>query len=152
LEETGGLKSPKSKAAPPKPAPFRVPPPPTTKEDGGVGMEGSEKQTEKDEVSKTNGTAASEGEEGTPAKADSMPDGVSKEVTDEATEQGSTGTENAGQSVPNVLYKVVASHPYEGEDEDELSFDKGTIVLVIPYDDPEDEVSVRYLDRGLGHF
>lgn len=35
-----------------------------------------------------------------------MPDGVSKEVTDEATEQGSTGTENAGQSVPNVLYKV----------------------------------------------
>lgn len=53
LEETGGLKSPKSKAAPPKPAPFRVPPPPTTKEDGGVGMEGSEKQTEKDEVSKS---------------------------------------------------------------------------------------------------
>jgi len=49
-----------------------------------------------------------------------------------------------------VLFQVVASHPYEGEDEDELSFDKGTIVLVIPYDDPEDEVSVRYLDGGLG--
>jgi len=35
-----------------------------------------------------------------------MPDGVSKELTDEATEQGSTGTESVGQSVPNVLYKV----------------------------------------------
>ena len=49
-------------------------------------------------------------------------------------------------------FQVIASHPYEGEDEDELSFDKGTTVLVIPYDDPEDEVSVRCLDGGLGFF
>lgn len=35
-----------------------------------------------------------------------------------------------------------ATHPYEGEDEDELSFDKGAVILVVPYDDPEDEVRV----------
>eukprot|EP00731_Ephydatia_muelleri_P013309 Em0007g619a len=38
-----------------------------------------------------------------------------------------------------VLYKVVAAHPYKGEDEDELTFDKGAIIFVIPYEDPDDE-------------
>ena len=37
--------------------------------------------------------------------------------------------------------QVTATHNYIGEDEDELSFDKGMIILVVPYDDPEDEVS-----------
>ena len=40
--------------------------------------------------------------------------------------------------------KVVATHQYEGEDEDELSFEKGAIILVVPYDDPDDEVSLTY--------
>lgn len=39
----------------------------------------------------------------------------------------------------NVLYKVISTHPYEGEDEDELTFEKGVVILVIPYEDPEDE-------------
>ena len=36
--------------------------------------------------------------------------------------------------------QVLATHPYNGEDEDELSFEKGDMVAVVPYDDPEDEV------------
>ena len=35
----------------------------------------------------------------------------------------------------------MATHPYDGEDEDELSFLKGDIIAVIPYVDPDDEVS-----------
>ena len=35
---------------------------------------------------------------------------------------------------------MVAAHPYKGEDEDELTFDKGAIIFVIPYEDPDDEV------------
>ena len=31
---------------------------------------------------------------------------------------------------------------YQGEDEDELTFDKGAIIYVVSYDDAEDEVSV----------
>lgn len=34
-----------------------------------------------------------------------------------------------------------ATHPYKGEDDDELSFEKGDIISVVPYTDPEDEVS-----------
>ncbi|XP_064397802.1 myc box-dependent-interacting protein 1-like [Halichondria panicea] len=40
---------------------------------------------------------------------------------------------------PIVLYKLKASHPYAGDDEDELCFEKGDIILVIPFEDPEDE-------------
>ena len=42
----------------------------------------------------------------------------------------------------DILLQVIATHPYQGEDEDELSFEKGTIIAVIPYDDPDDEVCV----------
>ena len=36
--------------------------------------------------------------------------------------------------------QVVSTHPYQGEDEDELTFEKGVVISVIPYDDPDDEV------------
>ena len=36
---------------------------------------------------------------------------------------------------------MVATHLYQGEDEDELSFEKGAVIYVVPYEDPEDEVS-----------
>ena len=39
---------------------------------------------------------------------------------------------------------MVATHPYEGEDEDELSFAKGDEIAVVPFDDPEDEVRPCY--------
>lgn len=44
----------------------------------------------------------------------------------------------------HVLYfhwQVLATHQYTGEDEDELSFEKGAVIYVVPYEDPEDEAS-----------
>lgn len=35
---------------------------------------------------------------------------------------------------------MTATHPYGGEDEDELSFEKGDVIAVVPYEDEEDEV------------
>ena len=36
--------------------------------------------------------------------------------------------------------QVVATHPYEGEDDDELTFEKGDVIKVVPFEDAEDEV------------
>ena len=41
-----------------------------------------------------------------------------------------------------TFVQVVSTHPYEGEDEDELTFEKGVVILVVPYEDPEDEVEL----------
>lgn len=41
---------------------------------------------------------------------------------------------------PEVLYRVVATYKYDAEDTDELSFDKGEIINVVAYDDPETQV------------
>jgi len=41
---------------------------------------------------------------------------------------------------PGVLYRVVATYKYDAEDTDELSFEKGEIINVVPYDDPETQV------------
>ena len=45
----------------------------------------------------------------------------------------------------------MATHPYQGEDEDELTFEKGAIIAVIPYDDPEDEVGMAVKSRVLAN-
>ena len=37
--------------------------------------------------------------------------------------------------------QVLATHPYAGEDVDELSFEPGDVINVIPFEDPEDQVS-----------
>ena len=45
--------------------------------------------------------------------------------------------------IAQVLYlfvQVIATHNYEGQDEDELTFEKGQVILVVPYDDPDDQV------------
>lgn len=43
----------------------------------------------------------------------------------------------------NVLYKVRATHRYAAEDTDELSFEAGDIISVVPCEDPEEQVSER---------
>lgn len=38
-----------------------------------------------------------------------------------------------------VLYKVVATHSYVGDDTDELSFEPGEVISVVPFSDPDDK-------------
>ncbi|CAH1775997.1 unnamed protein product [Owenia fusiformis] len=46
----------------------------------------------------------------------------------------------AEASLPaGVLFQVRATHAYQGEDSDELSFEAGDLVNVIPFEDPEDQ-------------
>ena len=40
------------------------------------------------------------------------------------------------------LPQMKAVHPYIGEDEDELTLEIGDIIDVIPYEDPEEQVSM----------
>lgn len=35
---------------------------------------------------------------------------------------------------------MIATHPYNGEDVDELTFESGDKINVIPFDDPEEQV------------
>lgn len=42
---------------------------------------------------------------------------------------------------PGVLYKVKASYKYQAEDMDELQFDVGEVICVIPYEDEEEQVN-----------
>ncbi|XP_002736694.1 myc box-dependent-interacting protein 1-like [Saccoglossus kowalevskii] len=58
---------------------------------------------------------------------------------------------------PGVLYKVRATHKYESMDTDELSFEKGEIIFVVPFDDPDDQddgwlMGTRSSDGARGVF
>ncbi|XP_059091031.1 myc box-dependent-interacting protein 1-like isoform X4 [Tigriopus californicus] len=44
-----------------------------------------------------------------------------------------------------VLYKVKASYKYQAEDGDELNFDVGEVIQVIPYEDPEEQQEEGWL-------
>lgn len=39
-----------------------------------------------------------------------------------------------------MFFQVRATHKYVAEDDDELTFEKGEIIYVIPFEDPEDQV------------
>ena len=39
-----------------------------------------------------------------------------------------------------ALLQVQGAHPYAGEDTDELTFDAGDVINVLPFEDPEDQV------------
>ncbi|KAI0207710.1 Myc box-dependent-interacting protein 1 [Lamellibrachia satsuma] len=61
------------------------------------------------------------------------------------------------QLASGVLFQVQATHPYAGEDVDELSFEPGDIINVIPFDDPEDQdegwlMGVKVEGGGRGVF
>ncbi|GFN75963.1 Amphiphysin [Plakobranchus ocellatus] len=40
---------------------------------------------------------------------------------------------------PNMMYQVQATHKYTGEDVDELNFDPGEVIYVIPFENPEEQ-------------
>ena len=49
------------------------------------------------------------------------------------------------------LPQMKAVHPYIGEDEDELTLEIGDIIDVIPYEDPEEQVSMGSPHSVLHH-
>ena len=56
--------------------------------------------------------------------------------------------------VPNALdllcvVQVEGTHPYTGEDTDELSFEAGDVINVIAFEDPEDQVRDQTTTRVL---
>lgn len=44
-----------------------------------------------------------------------------------------------------VVLQVRAAYKYVAEDDDELSFEKGEIISVIEFEDPEEQVSFSYM-------
>ncbi|CAH3126652.1 unnamed protein product [Pocillopora meandrina] len=47
--------------------------------------------------------------------------------------------EGRGPEIPGFLYKVRAAYRYAAEDDDELSFEKGEIINVVEFEDPEEQ-------------
>ncbi|ELU01752.1 hypothetical protein CAPTEDRAFT_222018 [Capitella teleta] len=45
----------------------------------------------------------------------------------------------AAATPSTVIFQVLATHPYNGEDVDELTFETGDLIDVIPFEDPEDQ-------------
>lgn len=43
------------------------------------------------------------------------------------------------------MLQVLATHPYRGEDEDELTFEGKDIIYVVEYDDPDEQVGIATL-------
>lgn len=39
----------------------------------------------------------------------------------------------------NIFFQVQATHPYANEDEDELTFEAGEIIYVVPFDNPDEQ-------------
>uniref|UniRef100_A0A915II00 Endophilin-A n=1 Tax=Romanomermis culicivorax TaxID=13658 RepID=A0A915II00_ROMCU len=51
-----------------------------------------------------------------------------------------TTSEKPSESIsPVVLYKVRTTHRYSAEDTDELSFEAGEVILVVPYENPDEQ-------------
>lgn len=46
---------------------------------------------------------------------------------------------NETSDIPGLLYKVRAAYRYVAEDDDELSFEKGEIINVIEFEDPDEQ-------------
>ena len=42
------------------------------------------------------------------------------------------------------FFQVEATHTYTGEDVDELSFEPGDIIYVVPFDNEEEQVGTEY--------
>lgn len=55
----------------------------------------------------------------------------------------------AAEKKSDVLEIRIATHDYAGQDDDELTFAKGDTIEVIPFPDPDDQVS-RWSD-GVAH-
>eukprot|EP00105_Crassostrea_gigas_P027005 XP_011448187.2 PREDICTED: myc box-dependent-interacting protein 1-like [Crassostrea gigas] len=87
-----------------------------------------------------------EKEEKVEVKADEEKEAENKEKEEEKEEEHEDSnlyevpTSNKPVELPEgVLYQVQATHPYSNEDEDELSFEAGEIIYVVPFDNPDEQ-------------
>lgn len=61
-----------------------------------------------------------------------------EEAVKEQAPEVKVAEESGGKDKP-VLYKVRATHRYAAEDSDELSFEAGELIEVLPFEDPEEQ-------------
>ena len=45
------------------------------------------------------------------------------------------------------LFQVISTHPYSGEDDDELTFEGGEVIYCVEYDDPDEQVIYCYFTQ-----
>lgn len=126
----------------PKPAPVLAarPPPPQSQVDNA-----EKKVPEKSPVPSLPLKRASQSEaestEGSPSNEEAAPVSASQTepVQPQAQTQQQQQSEGSGTEIPGFLYKVRASYRYVAEDDDELSFEKGEIINVVEFEDPEEQ-------------
>ncbi|XP_022804434.1 myc box-dependent-interacting protein 1-like [Stylophora pistillata] len=83
-----------------------------------------------------------ESTEGSPSNEEAAPVSASQTepVQPQAqTQQQQQQPEGSGTEIPGFLYKVRAAYRYVAEDDDELSFEKGEIINVVEFEDPEEQ-------------
>eukprot|EP00795_Rhopilema_esculentum_P014182 gene14182-5187_t len=73
------------------------------------------------------------------SEAQSKEKTVEKECVVYRNPNSSSSPTHCNLIVPQSRYKVIATHSYTPEDEDELAFEKGELVHVVDYDDPEEQ-------------
>ncbi|CAH3145530.1 unnamed protein product [Porites lobata] len=107
----------------PKPVPAARPPPPQVKPERPA--------VPNLPVSRQQPQAEGTESKGSPSSEESPPTSMPQA---EGEKQETTTSE-----IPGVQYKVRAAYKYVAEDDDELSFEKGEIINVVEFDDPEEQ-------------
>ncbi|XP_078378544.1 myc box-dependent-interacting protein 1-like isoform X1 [Oculina patagonica] len=117
----------------PKPVPAARPPPPQV--DSTDKKAGEKPQVPPLPVARPVQPQAESTEKGSPSNEEAPP------ITTPQTEgvQQQPQQEVTTSEIPGVLYKVRAAYKYVAEDDDELSFEKGEIISVIEFEEPEEQ-------------
>ncbi|KAK7092561.1 hypothetical protein V1264_008290 [Littorina saxatilis] len=70
-----------------------------------------------------------------------QPQGNGEEDSDDEDDmyQSPPSNKPAYEAPPNTLFRVEATHTYNGEDIDELTFEPGDIIYVVPFDNEEEQ-------------
>ncbi|XP_020616401.1 myc box-dependent-interacting protein 1-like isoform X2 [Orbicella faveolata] len=128
----------------PKPIPVTQPPPPQVDSSG-------KKAGEKPQVQPLPVTQPvqpqTDSSEGSPSNEEAAPltasqtEGAQQQPSQQLSQQPSQQQQQevSTSEIPGVLYKVRAAYKYVAEDDDELSFEKGEIISVIEFEDPEEQ-------------
>lgn len=126
----------------PKPAPVpAAPPPPPQSQVDNAEKKAPEKSPVPSLPLKRASQSEAESTEGSPSNEEAAPVSASQTepVQPQAQTQQQQQPEGSGTEIPGFLYKVRASYRYVAEDDDELSFEKGEIINVVEFEDPEEQ-------------